>query len=267
MVGEPRPASPACEDEPLTATPILRTDGLVKRFGGLLATDHVDIDVVPGEVHALIGPNGAGKTTLITLLSGEMRPDAGSIMLDGRLVTRLDVAGRARAGLGRSYQITQVLMEFTALDNVLVSILARSRETGAWAPLRAAARHVEAALHYLHQVGLGESAEVPVTEMAHGERRQLELAMALALEPKVLLLDEPLAGVSKAESETIVGLLSGLRSRYPMLLVEHDMDAVFALADRISVLVYGKVVATGTPQAIRADASVRAAYLGDEEVQ
>jgi branched-chain amino acid transport system ATP-binding protein len=247
--------------------PILRTEGLVKRFGGLLATDHVSIDVVPGEVHALIGPNGAGKTTLITLLSGELRPDAGSILLDQAPVTRLDVVGRARAGLGRSYQITQVLMEFTALDNVLVSILARSRETGAWKPLRAATRHVEAALHYLEQVGLGGRAEVPVTEMAHGERRQLELAMALALEPKVLLLDEPLAGVSKAEGETIVALLSRLRSRYPMLLVEHDMDAVFALADRISVLVYGKVIATGAPAAIRADAAVRAAYLGDEEVE
>ena len=250
----------------MSAAPILRTNGLVKRFGGLLATDHVDVDVVPGEVHALIGPNGAGKTTLITLLSGEMKPDAGSVMLDGQLVTRLDVAGRARAGLGRSYQITQVLMEFTALDNVLVSILARSGETGAWTPLRAASRHVEAAMHYLAQVGLDASADVPVTEMAHGERRQLELAMALALEPKVLLLDEPLAGVSKAESETIVGLLSGLRSRYPMLLVEHDMDAVFTLADRISVLVYGKVIATGAPQAIRADATVRAAYLGAEVV-
>src|SRR5690606_30988656 len=160
---------------PMTA-PILRTEGLVKRFGGLLATDHVSIDVVPGEVHALIGPHGAGQSTLITLLSGERRPDAGSILLDQAPVTRLDVVGRARAGLGRSYQITQVLMEFTALDNVLVSILARSRETGAWKPLRAATRHVEAALHYLEQVGLGGRAEVPVTEMAHGERRQLELA-------------------------------------------------------------------------------------------
>jgi branched-chain amino acid transport system ATP-binding protein len=247
-------------------TPILSTEGLVKRFGGLLATDHVTIDVVPGEVHALIGPNGAGKTTLITLLSGELKPDAGDISLDGGAVTRLDVAGRARAGLGRSYQITQVLMDFTALDNVLVSILARSRETGGWTPLRAATAHVEAARHYLGLVGLGASAEVPVTEMAHGERRQLELAMALALEPKVLLLDEPLAGVSKAESETLVSLLAGLKVRYPMLLVEHDMDAVFALADRISVLVYGKVIATGAPRTIRADAAVRAAYLGDEEI-
>ena len=247
-----------------TAGPVLRTEGLVKRFGGLLATDHVGIDVVPGEIHALIGPNGAGKTTLITLLSGELRADAGSISLDGKTVTRLDVADRARAGLGRSYQISQVLMDFTALDNVLVGVLSRSRETGAWQPLRAATAHVEAAREYLRQVGLADSADVPVAEMAHGERRQLELAMAMALEPRVLLLDEPLAGVSKAESETIVQLLAGLKSRYPMLLVEHDMDAVFALADRISVLVYGKVIATGSPPAIRADANVRAAYLGDE---
>ncbi len=247
-----------------TVQAILQTTGLVKRFGGLLATDHVGIDVVAGEIHALIGPNGAGKTTLISLLSGEQHPDAGDITLCGSNVTRLNVAQRARSGLGRSYQITQVLMEFTALDNVLVGVLSRSRETGAWQPLRAVAGHVEAARHYLEQVGLAHSADVPVGEMAHGERRQLELAMAMALEPKVLLLDEPLAGVSKAESETIVGLLAGLKSRYPMLLVEHDMDAVFTLADRISVLVYGKVIATGSPVAIRADAAVRAAYLGDE---
>ena len=205
------------------AAPILQTTGLVKRFGGLLATDHVSIDVVAGEIHALIGPNGAGKTTLISLLSGEQRPDAGEIALTGSAVTRLDVARRARAGLGRSYQITQVLMEFTALDNVLVGVLSRSRETGAWQPLRAVAAHVDAARQYLEQVGLGHSADVPVVE-----------------------------------------LLAGLKSRYPMLLVEHDMDAVFTLADRISVLVYGKVIATGKPLAIRADAAVKAAYLGDE---
>ena len=247
-----------------TTAAVLQTSGLVKRFGGLLATDHVGIDVVAGEIHALIGPNGAGKTTLISLLSGEQRPDAGTIALAGTPLTRLGVAERARAGLGRSYQITQVLMEFSALDNVLVGVLSRSRETGAWQPLRAATGHVESARHYLEQVGLGERADVPVAELAHGERRQLELAMAMALEPKVLLLDEPLAGVSKAESETLVQLLAGLKSRYPMLLVEHDMDAVFALADRISVLVYGRVIATGTPAAIRADPGVRAAYLGDE---
>jgi branched-chain amino acid transport system ATP-binding protein len=243
---------------------ILRTSGLVKRFGGLLATDHVDIDVVAGEIHALIGPNGAGKTTLISLLSGEQRPDAGEIALSGAPLTRMGVAQRARAGLGRSYQVTQLLMEFTALDNVLVGVLSRSRQTGAWQPLRAATGHVEAARHHLRQVGLDQRADVPVAGLAHGQRRQLELAMAMALEPKVLLLDEPLAGVSKAESEVLVELLAGLKSRYPMLLVEHDMDAVFALADRISVLVYGRIIATGRPAAIRADAAVRAAYLGDE---
>ncbi len=243
---------------------ILSTSGLMKRFGGLLATDHVAINVVAGEIHALIGPNGAGKSTLISLLTGEQRADAGSIELCGTSVSRLGVAERARAGLGRSYQITQVLMEFTALDNVLVGVLSRTRETGAWQPLRSVTAHVDAARHYLEQVGLGASADVPVAELAHGERRQLELAMAMSLEPKVLLLDEPLAGVSKAESETLVQLLAGLKSRYPMLLVEHDMDAVFTLADRISVLVYGKIIATGAPHSIRADATVRAAYLGDE---
>ncbi len=243
---------------------VLRTERLVKRFGGLLATDHVDIDVVPGEIHALIGPNGAGKTTLISLLTGELKADAGGVLISGRPVTGLGVSGRARAGLGRSYQITQLLMEFTALENVLVAVLSRSRETGAWQPLRAVSAHTDSARHYLQQVALADSADVPVQAMAHGERRQLELAMAMALEPKVLLLDEPLAGVSQAESETIVTLLGGLKARYPMLLVEHDMDAVFSLADRISVLVYGKIIATGAPQAIRADAEVRAAYLGDE---
>ena len=246
------------------AQTVLETSGLVKRFGGLLATDHVAIDVVAGEIHALIGPNGAGKTTLISLLTGEQQADAGSIALSGTAVTRLGVAERARAGLGRSYQITQVLMDFTVLENVLVGVLSRSRETGAWQPLRAATAHADAARYYLRQVGLDDRADAPVAELAHGERRQLELAMAMALEPKVLLLDEPLAGVSKAESETIVKLLAGLKTRYPMLLVEHDMDAVFTLADRISVLVYGKIIATGTPAAIRADARVRAAYLGDE---
>ena len=248
----------------MTQAAVLQTTGLVKRFGGLLATDHVGIDVVPGEIHALIGPNGAGKTTLISLLTGEQRADAGSIMLSGTTITRLGVAERARAGLGRSYQITQVLMDFSALDNVLVGVLSRSRETGAWQPLRAATAHVESARAYLQQVGLGARADVPVAELAHGERRQLELAMAMSLEPKVLLLDEPLAGVSQGESETLVKLLAELKARYPMLLVEHDMDAVFALADRISVLVYGRIIATGTPAAIKADAAVRAAYLGDE---
>ncbi len=248
----------------MTTEPVLRAEGLVKRFGGLLATDHVTIDVHPGEIHALIGPNGAGKSTLIALLTGEHPADAGRIELAGRAVTRLDVASRARAGLGRSYQITQVLMDFSALDNVLVAVLARSREIGAWQPLHAAATHLEAARHHLDRVGLGEQAQTLVGELAHGERRQLEIAMAMALEPLVLLLDEPLAGVSKAESDTLVALLAALKSRYPMLLVEHDMDAVFALADRISVLVYGKVIASGPPNAIRTDPAVRTAYLGDE---
>ncbi|MGE0799853.1 MAG: ABC transporter ATP-binding protein [Lautropia sp.] len=247
-----------------TSAAVLRAEGLVKRFGGLLATDDVAIDVRPGEIHALIGPNGAGKSTLIGLLTGEHAPDAGRIELAGQPVARLDVAARARAGLGRSYQITQLLLDFSALDNVLVAVLAERRETGCWQPLRAAAGHIATARDYLLQVGLAERATAPVGELAHGERRQLEIAMAMALQPKVLLLDEPLAGVSKAESETLVRLLKSLKERYPMLLVEHDMDAVFALADRISVLVYGRVIATGSPAAIRADPAVRAAYLGDE---
>ena len=248
----------------VTTAPLLHCDGLVKRFGGLLATDHVSIELRPGEIHALIGPNGAGKSTLIAQLCGEQRSDSGRIFLEGADVTRVDVAGRARAGLGRSYQITQVLMGFSALDNVLVAVLARSRETGLWSPLKAQTGHVDAARGYLDRVGLGSRADTIVGELAHGERRQLEIAMALALEPRVLLLDEPLAGVSPSESEILVALLANLKVRYPILLVEHDMDAVFVLADRISVLVYGKVIASGPPTAIRNDPAVRAAYLGDE---
>ena len=244
---------------------VLETRGLVKRFGGLTATDHVDLTLLGGEIHALIGPNGAGKTTLIGQLTGEVYPDEGTIRLQGRDVTRLPVAGRSRAGLGRSYQITQYCPDFTALENVAMAVL--GRVGGAfrwWRPMRAEAQIVGRARRALDEVGLGAHADVPARVLAHGEHRQLELAMALALEPRVLLLDEPLAGMSGAESETMVALLGRLRGRYPVLLVEHDMNAVFALADRISVLVYGRIIATGTPEEIRRNGEVRSAYLGDE---
>ena len=247
--------------------PLLKTQGLVKRFGGLLATDDVSLQLLPGEVHALIGPNGAGKTTLIGQLTGEISPDSGQVWLAGEDVTRLPVAARARRGLARSYQITQLCPNFSALENVAMAVLSGSGSAFAmWQPLRRQSAVMDQAHAALTTVGPAASAHTPAALMAHGEHRQLELAMALALRPRVLLLDEPLAGMSGAESETMVALLQRLRGQLPMLLVEHDMHAVFALADRISVLVYGHIIASGTPEAIRADTEVRNAYLGDEEL-
>ncbi len=251
------------------ALPLLETRSLVKRFGGLTATDGVSLQLRPGEVHALIGPNGAGKTTLIGQLTGEIAPDVGSVWLAGQDVTALSVASRARLGLGRSYQISQVCADFTALENVALAALSMDRQGlgsafGSWRPLKSQATVMDRAQQALQRVGLAARADRPARDMAHGEHRQLELAMALALQPRMLLLDEPLAGMSGHESDTLVALLQQLRGEYPVLLVEHDMKAVFALADRISVLVYGRVIATGTPDEIRAHAEVRAAYLGEE---
>jgi branched-chain amino acid transport system ATP-binding protein len=251
-------------------TPILQTRGLVKRFGGLLATDAVSIDLLPGELHALIGPNGAGKTTLISQLTGELRPDEGDILIAAQSVNHLSVEKRAQLGLARSYQITQILPDFSALENVAMAVLSKRNQAdeksglGAWKVLIREASIQTPAFAALEQVGLGGQAQTLAKVMAHGEHRQLELAMALALQPKLLLLDEPLAGMSGNESETMINLLLSLKGRYPILLVEHDMNAVFKLADRISVLVYGKVIASGTPDFIKNDAEVRHAYLGDE---
>jgi branched-chain amino acid transport system ATP-binding protein len=251
-------------------TPLaLETRALVKRFGGLLATDHVSLQLQQGQVLALIGPNGAGKTTLIGQLSGELRSDAGEVLLNGVDVTRLAVDQRSHAGLGRSYQISQVFKEFSARDNVIMALLARGAmgsAFGAWTPLHADRRARDSAQTILDQVGLSGKANSLVGVMAHGEHRQLELAMALALKPKVLLLDEPLAGMSASESDTMVELLQQLRKEYPILLVEHDMKAVFSLADRIAVLVYGKVIAYDVPSNISDNPEVRSAYLGDEDV-
>jgi branched-chain amino acid transport system ATP-binding protein len=258
----------------VSADALLQTSGLVKRFGGLLATDHVSLAVQSKEVHALIGPNGAGKTTLIGQLTGELIPDEGSVLFAGADVTRESVDSRSRRGLARSYQITQIFKDFTALENVMMSVMAAddqhgARRTGtswnAWQALHADTPTTEQAWHWLETAGLKASAHIPTAVLAHGEHRQLELAMALALKPRLLVLDEPLAGMSKAESEIMVQLLQGLRGDYPMLLVEHDMTAVFALADTISVLVYGKVIASGRPDEIRNSAEVRNAYLGEED--
>jgi branched-chain amino acid transport system ATP-binding protein len=245
--------------------PVLEARELLKRFGGLIATDRASLSLMPREVHALIGPNGAGKTTLIGQLTGELAPDGGSVRMQGEDVTGWSVAARARRGLGRSYQITQFCPEFSALENVAMAVLSRSGSGfGAWRALRRQSQLLVQAREALDIAGLASQADVAAGELAHGEHRQLELAMALALQPSVLLLDEPLAGMSGAESENMVRTLQRLRGHYPILLVEHDMGAVFALADRISVLVYGRVIATGTPEEIRANSEVRAAYLGDE---
>jgi branched-chain amino acid transport system ATP-binding protein len=237
----------------------------VKRFGGLLATDTVSIDVRPGEIHALIGPNGAGKTTLIGQLTGTLKPDAGTIRFAGHDVTHLPVHARVRLGLARSFQITSVLRDFSALDNVALAVQAHDghsfrflRDVRTDDRLRAPA-HV-----LLETVGLGDRAGTLSSALSHGEQRQLEIAMALAGEPKLLLLDEPMAGMGLEESQRMVTLLRSLKGRRGMLLIEHDMDAVFALADRLTVLVYGRVIATGTPDEIRRNAEVRAAYLGEE---
>ncbi|MEO8855464.1 MAG: ABC transporter ATP-binding protein [Burkholderiaceae bacterium] len=244
---------------------MLEARALVKRYGGLLATDHASFTLNTGELHAIIGPNGAGKTTLIGQLGGEVAPDSGNVFFDGADITALKPSQRALRGLARSYQITSVFPEFTVLENVALAMQGHCGHSfGFWRPVLRQPALVDPALRAIEQVGLGHRTHALVSELAHGDRRQLELAMVLAAEPKLLLLDEPMAGMSHQESGKVVELLQGLKRRYTILLVEHDMDAVFALADRISVLVYGSIIASGTPQEIRANEEVRFAYLGDE---
>jgi len=242
---------------------LLRADGLVKRFGAVTASDQLSLEVRPGEIHALIGPNGAGKTTAVAQLSGEMRPDAGAVYLGGRDVTRLGVDTRARAGLARSFQITSLFQGFTAEDNVAMAIQAHQGHSFRfWRNARRDTALREPARSVLARVGLAARADVPAANLAHGEQRQLELAMALATDPKLLLLDEPMAGMGHDESLRMVELLAGLKGQLAILLVEHDMDVVFSLADRITVLVNGRAIASGAPADIRADTAVREAYLG-----
>ncbi len=242
---------------------LLEVRGLCKRFGGLVATDGLDLDVAAGEIHALIGPNGAGKTTAIAQIAGEVRPDAGRIRLAGTDITALPVAARVRAGMTRSFQITQVLMQATALANVaLVEQVRQGHSFRFWRAAADDAGLAGPALAMLERVGLAERASVMAADLSHGERRQLELAMALATHPRLLLLDEPMAGLGSTESAAMTALLLSLKGEVAILLVEHDMDAVFALADRLTVLQNGAVIASGLPGAIRADAAVRDAYLG-----
>ncbi len=247
--------------------PLLRIESLQKSFGGLRVTDDVSLEVLPGETHAIIGPNGAGKTTLLNLISGLLTADAGRIVFDRSDVTSLPAHRRARRGIARTFQITSIVPGFTARENVVLAVQARGGST--FDLMRSTAWEKEAAAttdNTLRQLGLAARASTLAGLLSHGEKRALELAMAVALEPKLLLLDEPAAGIGPSETEQLVMTLSSLKERYATLLIEHDMQAVFALADRISVLVYGRIVATGTPQEIRSNPVVRDAYLGAETV-
>jgi len=247
------------------ADALLEIDSVTKRFGGVVASDAISLAVPRGELHAVIGPNGAGKTTLIGELSGEIAPDDGRIRFEGGDVTLLPSWRRSRLGLARSFQITSLFADFTALDNVALAVQAHAGHSFRfWRPARGEARLREPARAALARVGLASRADVLVAKLSHGEQRQLEIAMALATGPRLLLLDEPMAGMGPEESGRMVATLRALKGELTILLIEHDMEAVFALADRITVLVYGRIIASGPPEAIRADAQVRQAYLGEE---
>jgi branched-chain amino acid transport system ATP-binding protein len=247
------------------AEPLLRVERLRKSYGALVVSDDVTLDVRPGELHAVIGPNGAGKTTLIDQVSGLSAPDSGRILFDGEDITTTPMHERVRRGLARSFQITSVLPGFPVLENVALAVQARAGSSFRFFGTAAKEPDLnEPAMEFLRLVGLEDRAWMSAGLLAHGEKRQLELALALATGPKLLLLDEPLAGTGREESARIVDILRGLKARCTILLIEHDMEAVFALADRITVLVYGRVIATGAPEAVRANPEVRSAYLGDE---
>jgi branched-chain amino acid transport system ATP-binding protein len=244
---------------------LLEVVELRKSFGALVATDGVNFDVREGETHAVIGPNGAGKTTFIKQLSGELRPDVGQVRFAGEDITQLAVQRRSRKGLARSFQITSIYRDFSALDNVALAVQADAGHSFRfWQPAREDLALTRPAMQALEKVGLQERAGILAANLSHGEQRQLEIAMALASRPRLLLLDEPVAGMGTDESQRMVELLTALKGEKTIILVEHDMDAVFTLADRISVLVYGRIIATGTPAEIRANAEVRSAYLGED---
>jgi branched-chain amino acid transport system ATP-binding protein len=245
---------------------LLAVRGLSKRFGALSASDGIDFDVREGETHAVIGPNGAGKTTFISQLAGNLQPDAGRIVFAGEDITRLPAPRRARKGLARSFQITSVYPEFTALENVALAVQAQAGHSfRLWRAARRDPALIEPAQRVLEEVGLQQRKDILAANLSHGEQRQLEVAIALATTPRLLLLDEPMAGMGVEESQRMIELLGTLkRDGTTMVLVEHDMDAVFRLADRISVLVYGRVIATDLPEKIRKNEEVRRAYLGED---
>ncbi len=247
------------------AEPLLHLEGLRKNFGSLVVTDDVTLDVMPGETHAVIGPNGAGKTTLINQISGLTAPDEGRILFAGADVTMLPPEARALRGLARSFQITSILPGFPVIENVALAVQARTGSS-----LRFIGRAADEtalnlpAMAALEQTGIADRAHARAGELSHGEKRALELAIALAMQPTLLLLDEPMAGIGRDETERQVELLLRLKGQLTMILVEHDMDAVFALADRISVLIRGRLLTTGSPAQVRADPQVVAAYLGEQ---
>jgi branched-chain amino acid transport system ATP-binding protein len=248
------------------AEPLLQIEGLTKRFGGVIASDNITLGVPAGELHAIIGPNGAGKTTLIGQLTGEVTPDTGRIGFGGVDITHAPAHRRSLLGLARSFQITSLFLDFTALDNVALAVQAHAGHSFRfWRRARDEPALRDPAGKALARVGLGTRADTLVANMSHGEHRQLEIAMALATSPRMLLLDEPMAGMGPEESQRMVTLLRELKGELTILLVEHDMEAVFALADRITVLVYGRVIASGAPAAVRANAEVIRAYLGEQE--
>lgn len=247
--------------------PLLEIHKLTKSFGAMMVSTQIDLSVIPGEIHAIIGPNGAGKTTLIAQVAGDLKPDSGSIRFLGREVTHLPVHRRSNLGIARSFQITSVFHGLSVMENVALACQAiNGHNFRFWRNADEYPEIQRSALKVLDRVGLAERARIKAGALSHGEQRQLEIAMALGTRPKLLLFDEPMAGMGTEESERMVTVLRDLKEQHTLLLVEHDMDAVFALADRITVLVYGRVIASGTVQEIRSNSEVRRAYLGDEEV-
>ena len=245
--------------------PVLQTIDVCKCFGALQAAKNISIDIYPGEIHALIGPNGAGKSTLIQQIAGGLKPDSGQIVLNGKNCTKLNTVDRARLGLARTFQVSALAMEDTVFQNVLLGALgATGNPFNCFGNALKQKDQRTAAEHALEQVGLSEHARTRTSELSHGQRRQLEIAIALTLNPKVFVMDEPMAGLGASGSKRLTHFLDGLREQAPILLVEHDMDAVFALADRISVLVYGEILASGTVSQIRSNEAVRQAYLGSD---
>lgn len=248
----------------MTDRPLLKVDDLVKTFGALRASDGVSFDVADGEVHALIGPNGAGKTTAIAQVFGELTPDAGRIHFSGDEITNLTTVQRANRGLQRSYQITSLFSDFTVLETVALAVQAKSgRSFRLWSPFASDRTLLDPAQDVIERVGLADVSNRCTAQLAHGQQRQLELACVLATEPKMVLLDEPMAGLGPTETQAMTDLLAALKGNLTMLLVEHDMDVVFSLADRITVLAKGQTICTGVPEFVRASPDVREAYLGD----
>ncbi|MFL2933385.1 MAG: ABC transporter ATP-binding protein [Thalassobaculaceae bacterium] len=249
-------------------TPILKIHGLTKQFGGITATNNIDLDITDGEIHAVIGPNGAGKTTLISQLSGDLQADEGAIVFQDNLINNMSSNKRSLLGIARTFQITSLMLDMSTLENVMLAVQAHSGHSYCfWQDARQDDQLVEPALKVLKQVGLLGRKNIMTRELSHGEHRQLEIAMALATQPKLLLLDEPMAGMGAEETQKLIAILKKLKTGKTMILIEHDMNAVFSLADRITVMVYGKIIATGSPKEIRANQKVKAAYLGDEELQ